>query len=91
MRKSGKVFQQEGDDRESRSEGGNSVGVEDQKSALEVFDYLMAASLKPSLLVFVTQHSSSSHVLPSFWFLWLQIDIHIRSVLFVILRCSAVC
>lgn len=90
MRKSGKVFQQEGDSRESRSEGGNSVGVEDQKSALQVFDYLMAA-LKPSLLVFVTQHSSGSHVLPSFWFLWPQIDIHIHSVLFVILRCSTVC
>ena len=87
MRKSGKVFQQEGEGRESRSEGGNSVGVEDQKSALQVFDYLMAASL----LVFVTQHSSGSHILPSFWFLWLQIDIHIHSVLFVILRCLTVC
>lgn len=55
MRKS-RTFQQEGGGKRSRSDGGNSIGVE-KKSALQVFDGLEAASLKPSL-VFMTVHPS---------------------------------
>ena len=64
--------------------------VEDRKSALQVFGHLMADSLKPSPLVFVTLYSSDSDILQSFWFLWFQIDIHFHSVLFVVLRYSTV-
>lgn len=62
MRKSRTAFQQEGGGKRSRSEGRNSIGVKDKKSALHMFAYQTAASLKLSLLVSImTPHSSGSH------------------------------
>lgn len=61
MRKARQTFKQKGGGKRSRSDGGNSIGL-DKRSALQAFDYLIASCLLESL-------SLGLHYTVLFWFM----------------------
>lgn len=67
-----KDFPAKGRRQKVKVDDGNSTGAEDKKSALQIFDYLGAFCLKPSLLVFATIYSSGSCLI-SLTILWVPV------------------